>query len=97
MFGSVSEKILNRPGGYTRIIKLGKRLGDAAEICFIELVDFNDVYNTENEVKKTRRSRRGGKSNKQSDNKKTNTSKVQETQVAEDVKAAEEAPAEKTS
>ena len=43
MFGSVSEKILNRPGGYTRIIKLGKRLGDSAEICFIELVEIYDV------------------------------------------------------
>ena len=66
LFGTVSEKILSRPGGYTRIIKLGKRLGDSAEICFIELVDFNDVYQSDIDSKKTRRSRRGGKSKKRS-------------------------------
>ena len=65
LFGSISEKILNRPGGYTRIIKLGKRLGDSAEICFIELVDFNDIYQSNIDAKKTRRSRRGGKSKKE--------------------------------
>ncbi len=42
LFGVVSEKVANRPGGYTRIIKLGKRLGDNAEMCMIELVDFNE-------------------------------------------------------
>ncbi len=44
IFGTVSEKIANRPGGYTRIIKLGKRIGDNAEVALIELVDFNEVY-----------------------------------------------------
>lgn len=42
LFGVISEKVANRPGGYTRIIKLGKRLGDNAEMCMIELVDFNE-------------------------------------------------------
>ena len=66
LFGTVSEKILNRPGGYLRIIKLGKRLGDSAEICFIEFVDFNDTYQPNvDSTKKTRRSRRGGKSKKE--------------------------------
>ena len=51
IFSVISEKVSNRPGGYTRIIKLGKRLGDAAEICFIELVDFNEVYNANKEDK----------------------------------------------
>ena len=63
LFSVIAEKISNRPGGYTRIIKLGKRLGDSAEICFIELVDFNDVYDVNKEdKKKTRRSRRSSKS-----------------------------------
>ncbi|SDL81776.1 50S ribosomal protein L17 [Siphonobacter aquaeclarae] len=62
LFGSVAEKVADRPGGYTRIIKLGNRLGDNAEVALIELVDFNDIYNVkEVEEKKTRRSRRGGK------------------------------------
>ena len=60
LFSVISEKIINRPGGYTRIIKLGKRSGDSAEMCFIELVDFNDLYQSKEEsLKKTRRSRRG--------------------------------------
>lgn len=62
LFGIVSEKVANRPGGYTRIIKLGNRLGDNAEICFIELVDFNETMlaGSAEKAGKTRRSRRGG-------------------------------------
>lgn len=62
LFGNVSDKISDRPGGYTRIIKLGQRLGDAAEICMIELVDFNEttVAQAADKPAKTRRSRRGG-------------------------------------
>jgi large subunit ribosomal protein L17 len=62
LFSIVSEKVANRPGGYTRIIKLGNRLGDNAEICFIELVDFNETMLAASAEKagKTRRSRRSG-------------------------------------
>lgn len=60
LFGEVGAKVGDRPGGYTRIIKTGTRLGDNAEMCMIELVDYNEIYNTEKAEKKTRRSRRGG-------------------------------------
>ncbi|MGB1103243.1 MAG: 50S ribosomal protein L17 [Crocinitomicaceae bacterium] len=60
LFREVAPKVADRPGGYTRIIRTGKRLGDNAEMCLIELVDFNEIYGTETKKKTTRRSRRGG-------------------------------------
>lgn len=64
LFGEVASKIADRPGGYTRIIKLADtRLGDNAEMCFIELVDFNTLYSKEGAVKKTR-TRRGRRTKK---------------------------------
>tara|TARA_B110000438_G_scaffold272647_1_gene291452 strand:- start:138 stop:632 length:495 start_codon:yes stop_codon:yes gene_type:complete len=57
LFGVVSSKIGDRPGGYTRVIKMGNRLGDNADMAMIELVDFNEVYSnsTDNKKKSTRR------------------------------------------
>ena len=65
LFSTVAEKIADRPGGYTRILKTGHRLGDHAAVCFIELVDFNENMLKEKAEKKaapkTRRSRRSTK------------------------------------
>ena len=62
LFREVAAKVGERPGGYTRIIRLGNRLGDNADMAMIELVDFNELYNAGKATKKksTRRSRRGG-------------------------------------
>ena len=83
LFRDVAPKIATRNGGYTRIIRTGYRLGDNAEMCMIELVDFNEVYTKEETKKTTRRSRRGGKKN-------PSTTNTGETPLAE---ATEEAPA----
>lgn len=60
LFREVAPKVSTREGGYTRIIRTGFRLGDSAEMCLIELVDFNDIYGREEKKARTRRARRGG-------------------------------------
>src|ERR1700753_2872227 len=67
LFSTIAAKVAGRPGGYTRIIKLGARVGDNAETALIELVDFNEIYGKgKGEVKEAagKRTRRGGGSRK---------------------------------
>ncbi len=85
LFRTVAEKVADRPGGYTRIIKMGNRLGDNADMALIELVDFNEVYETDKPKKKKSR-RRGAK--------KAAPAEVVETEVTEEAPVADEAPAE---
>ena len=88
LFGEVSAKVGDRPGGYTRIIKLGTRQGDAAPICFIELVDFDEnMAKTATKKKSTRRSR---KSTKAIEGDET----TEATEASVEAPAAEEAKAE---
>jgi len=93
LFREISVKVADRPGGYTRIIKIGNRLGDNAEMCMMELVDFNENLLAEKDAKKAkpaRRRRRGGK-------KKTTEDAVVEPVVeetSEEVIEAEEVKAE---
>lgn len=104
LFNEVAEKIADRPGGYTRIIKTGNRLGDNADMCIIELVDYNELLlgDTKEEKKTTRRSRRGGKKATEDttaapaveEAKVEEVEEVKEEVVAEEVAAeTEEAPA----
>ena len=64
LFRDVAAKVADRPGGYTRIIKVGNRLGDNADMAMIELVDFNELYNGGKKEVKKAKSRRGGKAKK---------------------------------
>lgn len=87
LFREVSVKVADRPGGYTRILKTGNRLGDNAEMCFIELVDYNENLLKESQPKaKSTRRRRGGA-------KKTEETTVVEAEVVETVEATPEAEA----
>jgi large subunit ribosomal protein L17 len=86
LFREVAPKVSEREGGYTRIIRTGYRLGDSAEMCMIELVDFNELYSKEEKKKsRTRRSRRGGAKKKTEE-----TSQATEAASEDAAKAADE-------
>ena len=89
LFSEVAPKIANRPGGYTRILRTGNRLGDNAETCIIELVDFNATYTeVKQEVKKTTTRRRRSSGAKKAEA----TEATVVAPVAEAAAPAEEAP-----
>jgi len=85
LFGDVASKVATRNGGYTRILRTGNRLGDNAEMCFIELVDYNETYVTDKPKKKAKSTRRSGGSKKVS----AATPAVEEAVVVEETKSEE--------
>jgi len=96
LFRDVAPKVADRPGGYTRIIRTGNRLGDNAEMCLIELVDFNEIY-TKDAKKTTRRSRRGSSKKAASDVVEAPEAEVTDTVVEETNEETPSADAEEES
>lgn len=94
LFGEIAARVADRPGGYTRIIKLGTRNSDAASMCFIELVDFDEnMAKSAGVEKKTRRSRRGGKkAEAAAETVEAQASVAEATEEAPKAEAAEKAP-----
>ncbi len=96
LFREVAGKIADRPGGYTRILKTGNRLGDNADMCIIELVDYNEAMlasKEETAAPKKRRSRRGGAKKTEAAAPATEATAVEEAEVVEDAKPVEETEA----
>ena len=91
LFDQIATKVASRPGGYTRIIKTGARLGDNAEMCFIELVDYNELMlkETKAPAKKSRRRKKTTATD-------ATTTEAPEAEVTDAPKAAEEAPSKES-
>ncbi|MBL6663861.1 MAG: 50S ribosomal protein L17 [Flavobacteriales bacterium] len=85
LFGDVASKVATRNGGYTRILRTGNRLGDNAEMCLIELVDYNETYVTDKPTKKAKSTRRSGGAKKAS----AATPAVEEAVVVEETTSEE--------
>ena len=91
LFGDIASKVATRNGGYTRILRIGNRLGDNAEMCFIELVDYNETYVTDKPKKKAKSTRRSSGAKKSS----STTPSVEEAVVVEET-ISEETELEET-
>tara|TARA_Y100000766_G_scaffold285567_1_gene310368 strand:- start:2517 stop:3233 length:717 start_codon:yes stop_codon:yes gene_type:complete len=91
LFGDIASKVATRNGGYTRILRIGNRLGDNAEMCFIELVDYNETYVTDKPKKKAKSTRRSSGAKKSS----STTTSVEEAVFVEET-ISEETELEET-
>jgi large subunit ribosomal protein L17 len=98
LFRDIAAKVADRPGGYTRILKMGNRLGDNASMALIELVDYNEIYTSGDSVAEKKSTRRRGSKSKKADDApaavakaapKAELEEVVETSVADEVQAEE--------
>ena len=98
LFREISQKVGDRPGGYTRILRTGFRIGDAAEMCIIELVDYNENYSQNKGGKKTAKksTRRSGGSKAKKTEVEATIATEETSAVVEETPVVEEAPVEDT-
>lgn len=98
LFRDIAAKVANRPGGYTRILKMGNRLGDNASMALIELVDYNEIYTSGDAVADKKSTRRRGSKAKKADDAAPAVAapKAEKEEIVEAVPVIEETPAEET-